>query len=148
MVLDKIALNNGLPSWTRWLLSEVLLVFFLQIACKYIYSQAAFPNVPQFGQTWPNLGPTGAHMECCLGSLDCAWRVEVYCLSLWREAYTEYAGWAVTAGIPVKFGTTHGRSRPEVGGAKCIDVYGSVGVSPPSLALWNSEQNIIAILTF
>ena len=39
--------------------------------------------------------------------------------------YTEYAGWAVKAGIPVKFGTAHGRSRPEVGRAKCIDVYGS-----------------------
>ena len=38
---------------------------------------------------------------------------------------TEYAGWAVTAGIPVKFDTAHGRSRPEVGSTKCIDVYGS-----------------------
>ena len=60
-------------------------------------------------------------------------------------AYTGYAGCAITAGIPVKFGTAHGRSRPEVGGAKCIDVYGSGGVSRPSLVLGNSEQNIIAI---
>ena len=59
--------------------------------------------------------------------------------------YTACAGWAVTAGIPVKFGTTHGRSRPEVGSAKCIEVYGSRGVSRPSLVLGNSEQNIIAI---
>ena len=59
--------------------------------------------------------------------------------------YTGYAGWAVTAGIPVKFGTAHGRSTPEVGGAKCIDVYGRGGVSRPSLVLRNSEQNIIAI---
>ena len=56
-----------------------------------------------------------------------------------------YAGWAVTASIPVKFGTAHGRSRPEVGSAKCIEVYGSGGVSRPSLVLENSEQNIIAI---
>ena len=41
--------------------------------------------------------------------------------------YTGYAGWHVTAGIPMKFGTAHGRSRPEVGSTKCIDVYG-VGV--------------------
>ena len=39
----------------------------------------------------------------------------------------------------------HGRSRPEVGSAKCIDVYGSGGVSWPSLVLGNSEQNIIDI---
>ena len=43
--------------------------------------------------------------------------------------YTGYAGWAVTAAIPVKFGTTHGISRPEVGSTKCIDVYGRGGVS-------------------
>ena len=42
-------------------------------------------------------------------------------------------------------GAAHGRSRPEVGGAKCIDVYGSGGVSRPSLVLGNSLQNIIAI---
>ena len=38
--------------------------------------------------------------------------------------YTEYAGCAITAAIPVKFGTAHGRSRPEVGSTKCIDAYG------------------------
>ena len=32
--------------------------------------------------------------------------------------YTGYAGWAVTAGIPVKFGTAHDRLRPEVGSTK------------------------------
>ena len=47
--------------------------------------------------------------------------------------YTEYAGCAITTGIPVKFGTAHGRSRPEVGSTKCIDFYGSRGVSRPSL---------------
>ena len=62
-----------------------------------------------------------------------------------QKSYTAYAVWAATAGIPVKFGTAQGRSRPAVGGAKCIDVYGSGGVSRPSLVLWNSEQNIIAI---
>ena len=59
--------------------------------------------------------------------------------------YTVYAGCPVTAGIPVKFGTAHGRSRPEVGSAKCIDVYGSGGVSRPSLLLGNSQRNIIAM---
>ena len=43
--------------------------------------------------------------------------------------YTEYAGCAITAGIPVNFGTAHGRLRPEVGSRKRIDVYGSGGVS-------------------
>ena len=66
-------------------------------------------------------------------------------LLLLELPYTAYAGWAITAGIPVKFGTAHGRSRPEVGGVKCIDVYGSGGVSRPSLVLGNSEQNIIDI---
>ena len=36
-----------------------------------------------------------------------------------------YAGWAVTANLPVKYGTAHGRLRPEVGSTKRIDVYGS-----------------------
>ena len=44
---------------------------------------------------------------------------------------TEYAGWAVMAHIPVNFGTAHGRSRPEVGSTKRIDLYGSGGVSLP-----------------
>ena len=44
-------------------------------------------------------------------------------------SYTEYAGLAVTAGILVKFGTAHGRSGPEVGSIKRIDVYGSRAVS-------------------
>ena len=30
-------------------------------------AQAAFPNRPNWGPTWPNRGPIGAHMECCLG---------------------------------------------------------------------------------
>ena len=51
--------------------------------------------------------------------------------------YTGHAGWAVTAGIPVKFGTAHGRSRPEVGSAKCIDLYGSGVVSWPSPVIDN-----------
>ena len=46
--------------------------------------------------------------------------------------YTEDAGWAVTTRIAVKFGTAHGKSRPEVGSTKCIEVYGSGGVSRPS----------------
>ena len=44
--------------------------------------------------------------------------------------YTGYAGWAFTKGIAVKFGTAHCRSRPGVGGAKCIGSYGGKGVPP------------------
>ena len=51
----------------------------------------------------------------------------------YRGVYTGYAGWAVTTRIPVKFGTAHGRSRSEVGSMKYTDVYGSRGVSRPSL---------------
>ena len=47
------------------------------------------------------------------------------------------------SGIPVKFGTEHGISRPEVGSMKCIDVYGSGAVSRPYRILGKSEQNII-----
>ena len=39
-------------------------------------------------------------------------------------------GLAVTAGIAMKFGTAHGRSRLGVGGAKCIGSYGRKGVPP------------------
>ena len=52
--------------------------------------------------------------------------------------YTGDAGCAITTGIPVKFGTAHGLSRPEVGSSKRIDVYGSGGVSRPSLIIGNS----------
>ena len=33
-----------------------------------------------------------------------------------------------TADIPVKFGTAHGESRPEVGSTKCIGACGEKGV--------------------
>ena len=42
--------------------------------------------------------------------------------------HTGYAGCAITAGIPVKFGTAHGRLRPEVGSTKCIGACGKKGV--------------------
>ena len=45
-------------------------------------------------------------------------------------ANTGDAGWAVTVGIPVKFDIAHGKSVPEVGGAKCIGAYGRKGVPP------------------
>ena len=57
--------------------------------------------------------------------------------------YTGYAGCHITAGIPVKFGTAHGGSRPEVGSAKRIDVYGSEGLSRPCRIFSESEGNII-----
>ena len=47
--------------------------------------------------------------------------IENTCVSNYapRRNRPAYACWAVTAGIPVKFGTAHGRSRPEVGNTKC-----------------------------
>ena len=48
-------------------------------------------------------------------------------------------GLAVTAGIAVKFGTAHGRSRPAVGGAKCIGSYGRKGV-PPAPCIFGIAQ--------
>ena len=49
--------------------------------------------------------------------------------------YTGYTGWRITAAIPVKFGTAHGRLRPEVGSTKRIETYGSRGVSRPLLII-------------
>ena len=62
--------------------------------------------------------------------------------------YTGYAGWAVTAGIPVNFGTAHRRSRPEVGSAKRTDMYGSGEVSRPSHNFGKSEQDFITPTDF
>ena len=58
--------------------------------------------------------------------------------------YTEYAGCAITAGIAVKFGTAHGRSRPEVGSGFPIEAYGTRGVSRPSRVIGNSYQKTSA----
>ena len=63
---------------------------------------------------------------------------------MFKVSYTEYAGCAITRDISVKFGTVHGRSRPEVGSAKRIDVYESGGVSRPSLVPGNYQQKIVA----
>ena len=52
-------------------------------------------------------------------------------------------GLAFTAGIAVKFGTAHGRSRPAVGSAKCIGSYGRKGVPPAPCILCTSQQKII-----
>ena len=46
------------------------------------------------------------------------------------SALYRVCGLAVTAGIAMKFGTAHGRSRLGVGGAKCIGSYGRKGVVP------------------
>ena len=52
--------------------------------------------------------------------------------------YTEDEGCAITTGIDMKFGTAHGRSRPEVGSGFPIEAYGSTGVSRPSLVIGNT----------
>ena len=62
--------------------------------------------------------------------------------------YTEYAGCALTACIPVKFGTAHGRSRPEVGNGFRIDANSRKGVSPFSRIFGTSDQNIIPPTVF
>ena len=49
--------------------------------------------------------------------------------------YTEYAGCAVMAGIPMNFGTAHWQIGPEVVSAKCIDVYGRKEVTLVRLQL-------------
>ena len=50
---------------------------------------------------------------------------------------------AVMAGIPVKFGTAHGTSVWEVGGAKCIGAYGRKWVPPAPHIFGTSKQKII-----
>ena len=52
-------------------------------------------------------------------------------------------GLAVTAGITMKFGTAHGRSRPAVGSAKCIGSYGRKGVPPAPCIFGTSQQKMI-----
>ena len=63
-------------------------------------------------------------------------------------AYTGYAGWHVTAGIPVKFGTAHGRSRPEVGSTTRIDANGEKGVPPAPRNFGTFEQKMITPTVF
>ena len=58
-------------------------------------------------------------------------------------AYTGDAGWAITAGIPVKFVIAHGKSVPEVGSVKCIGAYGRKGVPPAPQIFGSSKQNMI-----
>ena len=58
----------------------------------------------------------------------------LYKMSNTTTIVTAYAGWAVTAGIPVKLRTAHGISRPEVGSTKRIDVY---IWQFPGLLLWS-----------
>ena len=62
--------------------------------------------------------------------------------------YTEYAGCAVTAGIPVIFGTAHGRLRPEVGSTKRIGACGKKGVPPAPRIFGTSMQKMITPIVF
>ena len=59
-----------------------------------------------------------------------------------------YAGCAITAGIPVKFGTAHGRPRPEVGSAKCIEAFGRKGVIPAPRIFGTSDEKMITPTVF
>ena len=47
------------------------------------------------------------------------------------------------AGIAIKFGTAHGRSRPGVGSTKCIGSYGRKGVPPAPCIFGTSQQKNI-----
>ena len=68
----------------------------------------------------------------------------MFFLLFWRTcAYTEYAGCAITTAIPVKFGTAHGRTRPEVGSTKCIEAYGRNGVNPAPQIFGTSYEKMI-----
>ena len=62
-----------------------------------------------------------------------------------HAAYTGYTGWVVTTGIPVKFGTAHGRSRLEVGSTKRIgaSASGEKGVPPAPRIFGTCEQKTI-----
>ena len=65
--------------------------------------------------------------------------VAVLLLGVYIHTYTEDAGCAITMGIPMKFHNAHGRSRPEVGSAKCINFYGSGGFPGPGPTLHNTQ---------
>ena len=58
-------------------------------------------------------------------------------------SYTEDAGYAITTGIPMKFDTAHGTSRPEVGSMKRTDANGEKRVSLFSRIFGTSEQKNI-----
>ena len=62
--------------------------------------------------------------------------------------YTAYAGWAVTARIPVKFGTAHGESRPEVGSTKRIGASSQKGVPPAPRIFGTSDYKIMTPTVF
>ena len=57
-----------------------------------------------------------------------------------HNIFTGCAGCAITAGIPVKFGTAHGISRPDVGSTKRTDAYGRKGVAPFSRIFCTADR--------
>ena len=77
-----------------------------------------------------------------LGVLQAIYSWSSYCVYSIQTLY-RVCGLAVMAGIAVKFGTTHGRSRPAVGGAKCIGSYGRKGVPPAPSIFGTCQQNMI-----
>ena len=60
-------LRNGKPGLTRRVASRGKEKDDSEFVLIIVATQVAFLNGPQVGLTWPNRGPTGAHMECCLG---------------------------------------------------------------------------------
>ena len=57
-------------------------------------------------------------------------------------SYTEDAGLAFTAGIPMKFRSAHGRLRPEVGSGFLIDGCARKWVPPSSRIFGTSDKEI------
>ena len=99
-----------------------------------------------------NVHSPGAHLrKSCTRLWKCARQVQGALLISDTEKatlYTEYAGCAITTGIAVKFGTAHGRLRPEVGSTKCIDIYGSGVASRPSLICGTSNERTVTTTIF
>ena len=48
----------------------------------------------------------------------------------------------------MKFGTAHGRSRPEVGSTKCTDAYGRKGVTPAPRIFGTSDRKMMTPTVF
>ena len=71
-------------------------------------------------------------------------RVATNCKSHLGSVASIYnAGLAMTVGIPIKFGTAHGKLRPEVGSVKCIGFYDRKGVFPSPRIFGASQQKTI-----
>ena len=87
--------------------------------------------------------------QLALGGLSCVFcRYNHRSFTLSSVSLYWGCGLAVTAGIPVKFSTAHGRAILEVGSTKRINAYGSRWVSRRFLVIGNSRHRITANTDF